>query len=144
MKIKYLDQIIILNGFQTVDQIKAVAPRVVEAVGYLVKETDDGYMLASTVNGAAYNNLLFIPKAVVQSVSEDDIEGVVEAEYFEVQGINKQVPATKVETLPAPPIVKLIGFEAYRDADTIYIAQEKNVDGKFKTITAVPLKFLKK
>ncbi|MBU1132808.1 hypothetical protein KKG08_00885 [Patescibacteria group bacterium] len=140
MLIKYIDQIRITGPFQNIDQIKAVRPRVVEAVGYLVKEDKEGYLIASTINGPAYNNLLFIPKDVVVEVHEDS---GLEIEYVETQGISKQVPKEKAKKLPKPPVVKMCGFEAHRDNEVIYIAQERNVDGEYKTITAVPIKFLK-
>lgn len=141
MKIKYLDQIIITGKFQAVDQIKAVKPRVVEAVGYLVKEDETGYTLASTINGGGYNNLLFIPKAAVLEV-ENDSNGL-EIEYIEAQGMgNKFISKEKIDTLPKPPPVKVCGFEVFKDENTLYLAQEKNEDGNYRTITAIPIKFL--
>ncbi len=140
MHIKYKDQIRITGPFQNIEQIKAVRPRIVEAVGYLVKEDDSGYLLASTINGSAYNNLLFIPKDVIIEVHDDN---GFEIEYVETQGISKQISKEKVENLPKPPVVKMCGLEAYRDDEVVYIAQERNVDGEYKTITAVPIKFLK-
>lgn len=46
------------------------------------------------------------------------------------------------DNLPEPPVVELCGFKAYEDKDTIWIAQERNEDGNFRTITAIPRKAL--
>jgi len=140
MLIKYLDQKLVTGKFQDLEQIKAIKNGVVEAVGYLIKEDETGYLLASTINGGGYNGLLFVPRQVVAEV-DPDYTGI-EVNYYEVQGISRLVSKDKLATLPLPPVVRLCGFEAYRSEDTVYIAQEKNEAGNFRTITAIPIKYL--
>lgn len=144
--ITYLDQIKITGKFQNSDQIKAVRPRVVKAVGYEVKKDDTGVFIASTINGSLFKDVLFIPKpAIIEVVSDAETltgeEELIEIEYVEAQGIEK-IARDKLETFPKPPVVKLCGFKANEDEDLIYVAQEKNVDGAFRTIVAVPKKYI--
>ncbi len=147
MYIKYLDQAKIVGKFQTIEQIVAVKPRVVEAVGYLIKEDDSGFFIAATINGPQYNNVLFIPKEAVVEVVKETAQNsnnnmFVEMEYIETQGMDK-ISKDKLETMPKPPIVKICGFLAVETEDTMYIAQEKNTDGAFRTITLIPKKYIK-
>lgn len=135
MYIKYLDQIRTTGGFQTIEQIKKVSPRTIEAIGFKIKEDDTGITLASIINGEAYNNILFIPKGAIIETNDVDRDII---EFIEAQGITKQLTLKKLESLPKPPLVKITGFIAYTDENTIHIAQEKNEPGEYRTIVAIP------
>lgn len=139
MKINYLDQIRITDKFQNLDQIKAIKPRIVEAVGYLVKETEDGVYMASIIVGKVFRGVLYIPAKAI--VDRDDAFNGVEVEYVEAVGKDK-MDKISLENLTQPPTIKLCGFLAHETDDLIYIAQEKNGDGNFRGIVAIPKKYL--
>ena len=146
--IKYLDQAKITGKFQTTEQIELTKPRIVEAIGYIIKEDKLGIYIASTINGPQYNNILFIPKDAIVEVLKDNLQEssdlkIVEVSYIEAQGIDK-IPIEKVDKLPKPPIVKICGFLAGETEDTLYIAQEKNIDGAFRSTTLIPKKYIQK
>lgn len=139
MKVKYLDQIRITDKFQTLEQIKAIKPRVVEAVGYLVKETDEGIYIASIIVGNIFRGVLYIPtKSIVER--DDNFTGA-EIEYVEAVGKDKLDKAS-LENLTQPPTIKLCGFLTCETEELVYIAQEKNVDGNYRGIVTVPKKYL--
>jgi len=157
--IKYLDPIVYTGKFNTKEFIEAnYKPRVVEAVGFEVDETDEVLFIANNrmdVNTASGKNtfkrvLCVSKKAITEreeipnNVIEDIKRGIKRVRYVDTQMSGDGVTLTveKLQDMPKPPVVNLCGFVVKENAENIYLAMERNTDGAYRTVDIIPNIFI--
>lgn len=144
--IKYLDPFAYTNKFIDVKAIEEMKPRSVEVVGFLVEKTDEAYFIANSTNGKTFKRIMNIPiEAIVEAreVIDTDI-GIAEISYTDTQmtEIGMAFTLEKLRNLPKPPMISTCGFVVKEDNENVTLAMEKSTDGTYRTINAIPKKFV--
>jgi len=129
--IKFLDPILVKSSKFTE---KLHKPKEIEVIGYPVKETKDYLFLAASIADGEYKVVYDIPKVnIVKKITKDK-------NIYELKHTDMRVKYGRVRNFEShkPLEVRLCGFKMGENENTVWVASERNQEGKFRSVHVVP------
>ena len=144
--IKYKDPSIVKGNkfFSKQTILEKYSSRIVETVGFKVNEDEKHIVICHQVTTSGtrkgYSGLMSIPKKMVLENSNCIGDEFIQTEFLDAKYLTDYIDEKLIKNQfgLSDLKVKIGGFLVQKDEINTFIAMERNIEGKYRTISCIP------